>query len=592
MAIRKFSRYMKAMSLIVVFSLLLTAAYTGYNFIDNYRKLHKVIMKVNNEKIEEKEYLTQLNLLKENVKNIQSQIKANDNKQEIKEISEDVLKQIVLNNLIEEKIAKIVIDGYKVNISKDKVNEIYEKYKENAGGESQLSLQLASYGQTISDLKEQIKQSEELTEVKNKIVSQINVDDKDLQDFYNINKYEYYKDKKYEEIKDQVKSDYLKTEVEAILQDNMDKVKKEATYKYYDESLKPLVEELNKVVNEKYDIKESTVLLRVVNYAVQANLPMEDVRKDVIKALDSQISDLEEIKKLAIEKGIKVNEEVSQYSQLILYLERYRTKFIVDFDATDDEKKALFEQLRAQYDIPESVTGYMLAAVYSASKADEEKTLNKVKEIMKTITKDNFAQKAKELSVDSTRENGGNLGKQDINNYVKEFKDAVSSAKVGDIVGPVKTQFGYHIIYVKGEDENNKNIKDVSHILIPIEISKETKEEQNKKLIELKQQILDKKVNVEDIIKNKDKYAYLNIIEPLTKVLKNSELPKIGYDASVSEELFKTPVGNISEIKKDNYVMLLYVTEKQEYVKAKYEDYKEQVRIELAKFMLSYKHKL
>lgn len=588
MAIRKFSKYMKAMSLVVVFSLVLTAAYTGYNFIENYRKLHKVIIKINDEKIEEKEYLAQLNILKENVKSIQEQVKATDQSKEILEIPEDTLKQIVLNSLIEEKVTKIVIDGYKVTVSKDKINETYEKYKENAGGESQLSIQLASYGQTISDLKEQIKQSEEISEVNKKIASQINVDEKDLQDFYNINKYEYYKDKNYDEIKEEVKNDYLQTEVNAILQTNIEKVRKEATYKYYDESLKPIVESLNTVINEKYDLKEDTILLKVINYAVQANQSIEEVRKQVIEYLNTQISDLEKIKEKAIEKGIKVNEEISPYSQLILYLERYRTKFISEFDATEEEKKSLFEQLRAQYDIPESVTGYMLGTTYQTTQKDEEATLNKAKEIMKTLTKDNFAQKAKELSVDTgTKENGGSLGKNDINNYVQEFRDAASKAKVGEIVGPVKTQYGYHIIYVKGEDETNKNIKDISHILIPIEVSQETKDEQNKKLEELKQEILNKKVNIEDVINNKDKYTYLSIAQPLTKVLKENQLPQIGYDANVSEELFKANVGNFIEVKKDNYFILLYVTEKQEYVKAEYENYKDQVRIKLAEYMFN-----
>jgi peptidyl-prolyl cis-trans isomerase C len=43
---------------------------------------------------------------------------------------------------------------------------------------------------------------------------------------------------------------------------------------------------------------------------------------------------------------------------------------------------------------------------------------------------------------------GGDLGYFTRNKMVKEFEDAAFSAKKGDIVGPVKTQFGWHIIKV------------------------------------------------------------------------------------------------------------------------------------------------
>jgi len=48
-----------------------------------------------------------------------------------------------------------------------------------------------------------------------------------------------------------------------------------------------------------------------------------------------------------------------------------------------------------------------------------------------------------------SKDNGGDLGWFERGRMVKEFEDAVFSAKPGEIVGPVESQFGFHIIKVE-----------------------------------------------------------------------------------------------------------------------------------------------
>jgi peptidyl-prolyl cis-trans isomerase D len=64
----------------------------------------------------------------------------------------------------------------------------------------------------------------------------------------------------------------------------------------------------------------------------------------------------------------------------------------------------------------------------------------------------NFAALAKKYSQDpGSAQNGGSLGWMDRSGFVKPFADALFSIKaVGNIVGPVKTQYGYHIIRLDG----------------------------------------------------------------------------------------------------------------------------------------------
>jgi peptidyl-prolyl cis-trans isomerase C len=61
-----------------------------------------------------------------------------------------------------------------------------------------------------------------------------------------------------------------------------------------------------------------------------------------------------------------------------------------------------------------------------------------------------FAELAKAKSTDSgSGANGGDLGWFGLGMMVKPFEDAVVAAKVGEVTGPVKTDFGFHLILVK-----------------------------------------------------------------------------------------------------------------------------------------------
>lgn len=66
--------------------------------------------------------------------------------------------------------------------------------------------------------------------------------------------------------------------------------------------------------------------------------------------------------------------------------------------------------------------------------------------IMKLEDGESFEDLAKGFSLCPSGQSGGNLGDFGKGEMVKEFEDAAYAAGVGEIVGPVKTQFGYHII--------------------------------------------------------------------------------------------------------------------------------------------------
>lgn len=96
---------------------------------------------------------------------------------------------------------------------------------------------------------------------------------------------------------------------------------------------------------------------------------------------------------------------------------------------------------------------------------------------------EDFAELAKTYSEDeSNREKGGELGFFKRGAMVKPFEEAAFAAAPGEIVGPVKTSFGLHIIKVvakkieTNEDKKAEEMVQASHILLKFQPSPQTVE--------------------------------------------------------------------------------------------------------------------
>jgi len=64
-----------------------------------------------------------------------------------------------------------------------------------------------------------------------------------------------------------------------------------------------------------------------------------------------------------------------------------------------------------------------------------------------------FAQLAAEHSECPSGSSGGDLGEFDQGQMVPEFDEVVFNESIGDIHGPVQTQFGYHLIEILDRTE-------------------------------------------------------------------------------------------------------------------------------------------
>jgi peptidyl-prolyl cis-trans isomerase C len=120
---------------------------------------------------------------------------------------------------------------------------------------------------------------------------------------------------------------------------------------------------------------------------------------------------------------------------------------------SDDEVKKYFEANRDNYASEEMVRASHILV-------DTEEKAN---EILEDITDGlSFEEAARNYSSCPSSQSGGDLGQFGRGQMVMEFDEKVFSMKVGEISGPVKTQFGYHLIKLTDyTPEGNSSLDDI-----------------------------------------------------------------------------------------------------------------------------------
>ncbi len=77
---------------------------------------------------------------------------------------------------------------------------------------------------------------------------------------------------------------------------------------------------------------------------------------------------------------------------------------------------------------------------------DTEEKCNELKQ--QILDGSDFAEVAKEHSTCPSGQKGGDLGQFGPGQMVKEFDEVVFNSEVNKVHGPVKTQFGYHLLEI------------------------------------------------------------------------------------------------------------------------------------------------
>jgi ppiC-type peptidyl-prolyl cis-trans isomerase len=562
------------------------------NIFEASKGNREVIATVNGIKIYrddfERETYSLKNQLNEiNQQKMQQLAQAGVNTDNIKNIPDEIVNQYVLQLLINKEILLSSAKNFGIRVSGLTVNKEFKAYqKQSKLGKDEFSQYLRSVGYNVTSFKKMIKDQKTVDKMREKLFADDKVTDEEVKKAYERNKYtQAFENQEFEDVKDQIKENMKQDKDIMILNSFIAKAKQKAKIEFKDEEFKKMYTNITTPVAQsgEYKYTNADVNEQIVNAVSQTQEGYSPKMVNDLKGmLKINLGKFIQIANKAKAAGIKADADLVGVDQLRDYSQKYYNYLIDTYKPDNAALQARFDSKRDSYDTKNSIGGYVIGEEYQAGENDFAVAKKQAEEIMKTTNKDNFAEKAREFSKDpGSAKNGGSLGETaDLSKLVPEFANAVKNGKAGDIVGPIKTQFGYHIIYIQSKDPKDENVAKISHILITPTISEASKQKVIKKIQDLKAEIESKKVTWSTVEKQ-DKYNF-SIKERFKKLVKTDAIPGIGINKELMDQIFALQVNGFLERNDATGYYLIAKTSEIPFTQATFENSKERVRLELA----------
>ena len=173
------------------------------------------------------------------------------------------------------------------------------------------------------------------------------------------------------------------------------------------------------------------------------NQEVETLKDQVAQQAQGQDIGREEAFDQALQQAGITEEQLRQQIREQLPIQKVQERVAGDVGPSQEEVEQFYEQNKAaQFTTPETrCTRHILFNKDQKEKAEEVKK--------QLENGGDFAALAKKYSQDpGSAEQGGDLGCIGRGETVPNFEEAVFNAEQGEIVGPVETEFGYHVIEV------------------------------------------------------------------------------------------------------------------------------------------------
>lgn len=148
----------------------------------------------------------------------------------------------------------------------------------------------------------------------------------------------------------------------------------------------------------------------------------------------------QEARKKGIESNPEYQTKLEDFKKITLISTMLEKEIEEKTKLTDKDVKDYYDAHKDEF-----VANSSVKASHILVKSEEE-----AKTIMAQLKQgENFAKLAKEKSIDQgSAKNGGDLGSFSRGQMVPEFENAAFKLKTGELGGPIKTQYGFHIIKV------------------------------------------------------------------------------------------------------------------------------------------------
>ncbi len=183
----------------------------------------------------------------------------------------------------------------------------------------------------------------------------------------------------------------------------------------------------------------------------------DELRKRVIDGLVMQELVYEAAKRDGV---LKSPEYKKQFDAIVKRIEKqlaakvWQEKMLEGIKVSDKEIKNYYKSHGDEFEQKERVHARHILV---KTEAEAKKIIKSLKGLHGDKLKQKFIEEAKAKSTGPSGPKGGDLGFFQQGQMVPEFNDAVFGMKVGTITTkPVKTQFGYHIIYLEEKQPSKK----------------------------------------------------------------------------------------------------------------------------------------